>query len=65
MLLLTRFEGQRIMIGDDIVITVCRVSGGQVKLGIDAPSNITVMREEVVSCPSSNSPEASLKQPAS
>jgi carbon storage regulator len=47
MLLLTRSVGQTIMIGDDIAVTVIHVDGGQVKIGIDAPKEIPVHREEV------------------
>jgi len=47
MLILTRKFGQRIRIGDKIKIVILDVKGGQVKLGIDAPPNITAHREEV------------------
>jgi len=47
MLVLTRKQLQTICIGDDIRITVAEVSGGRVKLAIDAPRHITVDREEV------------------
>jgi carbon storage regulator len=49
MLILTRMEGQKILIGDDITIVVTGLSGGlQVKLGIDAPRDVLVMREELL-----------------
>jgi carbon storage regulator len=47
MLILTRSVGQTIMIGDEILVTVVHVDGGQVKIGIDAPKAIPVHREEV------------------
>lgn len=47
MLVLTRAKGQKIMIGQDIVLTVVEVNGDQVRLGIDAPSDISVYREEI------------------
>jgi carbon storage regulator len=47
MLILTRKLGEQITIGDDIVIRVVDIKGGQVKLGIDAPRHIEVHREEI------------------
>lgn len=47
MLVLTRRPDQRIVIGDDIVITVLEVKGDTVRLGIDAPRSVRVHREEV------------------
>lgn len=47
MLALTRRIGEKITIGDDIVITVVSISGGQVRLGISAPRNVQVLREEI------------------
>ena len=49
MLVLSRKVGERILLGDHIRITVVRVSGGGVRLGIEAPPDIAVVREEVVS----------------
>ena len=48
MLVLSRKVGERILLGDNIRITVVRVSGGGVRLGIEAPSDIAVVREEVM-----------------
>ena len=47
MLILTRSQGETIYIGDDIRITVLGTNGGQVRLGIDAPQNVEVHREEI------------------
>jgi carbon storage regulator len=47
MLVLSRKKTQRIFIGDDIVITLVRVSGESCRLGIEAPPGMKVQREEV------------------
>ena len=47
MLILTRKLGERINIGDDIVITLVEIKGAQVKLGVDAPKSIGVHRHEI------------------
>jgi carbon storage regulator len=47
MLVLSRKVGERIWIGDDIAVTVVRVTGGGVRLGIEAPSEMPVVREEL------------------
>ena len=47
MLTITRKCGERILIGDDIMIVVKRVQGGQVRLGIDAPRDVTISRAEI------------------
>lgn len=47
MLVLTRRVGEKIRIGDDIVITLCGVRGNQQKIGIEAPKHISVHREEI------------------
>ncbi|MHA1564419.1 MAG: carbon storage regulator [Alphaproteobacteria bacterium] len=55
MLVLSRRESERVRLGDQIVVTVVRVAGDRVRLGIDAPSDIRVLREELepkVSSPS-------------
>lgn len=46
MLVLTRRLLQRISVGDDIVITVVRISGNEVRIGIDAPDGVQILREE-------------------
>ena len=47
MLVLSRKERQRIKLGDSIVVTVVRVAGDKVRLGIEAPSDMLVLREEL------------------
>lgn len=47
MLILTRRIGERIMIGDDIEIVVIKIKGGQTALGIKAPDDLPVHREEI------------------
>ena len=47
MLILTRRISESVIIGDDIVISVLGVRGGQVRLGIDAPKDVSVHREEI------------------
>ncbi len=47
MLVLTRKSGERLMIGDDVMITVLDVGRGQVRLGIEAPKGVRVHREEI------------------
>ena len=47
MLVLSRKESERIRLGDDIVLTIVRVSGDKVRLGIEAPANVVILREEL------------------
>jgi carbon storage regulator len=47
MLILTRRVGETLMINDDIKVTVLAVNGNQVKIGIDAPNDVAVHREEI------------------
>ncbi len=47
MLVLSRRENERIRLGDSIVVTVVRLSGDKVRLGIEAPSNVVVLRDEL------------------
>ena len=47
MLVLSRKVGQRILIGDKIAITVVRIGQGGVRLGIEAPDDLEVVREEL------------------
>lgn len=47
MLVLSRRESERIKLGDSIVVTVVRVAGDRVRLGIEAPPDLLVLREEL------------------
>lgn len=47
MLVITRKAGERITIGDDIVVTVFEVKGSLVKLGVEAPKSISIHRQEI------------------
>jgi carbon storage regulator len=47
MLILTRRPGERVVIGDEILVTVMGVSGHTVRLGIEAPSGVPIYREEI------------------
>ena len=47
MLVLTRRPGESIIVGQDIVVTVIEIKGGQVRIGIDAPREVQVHREEI------------------
>lgn len=51
MLVLTRCEGEALIIGDDICITVLGIKGSQVRLGIDAPASVRVLRDELLDGP--------------
>lgn len=47
MLILTRRVGETIMIGDDVTVTVLGVKGNQIRIGINAPGDVSVHREEI------------------
>lgn len=47
MLILTRRPGERVVIGENILVTVMGVSGHTVRLGIDAPQGVSIYREEI------------------
>lgn len=47
MLVLTRREGERILIGDNISVVVVKILGGGVRIGVEAPAEVSVMRSEL------------------
>lgn len=47
MLVLSRKESQRIRLGDSIVVTIVKIGGDKVRVGIDAPDNVLVLRDEL------------------
>lgn len=47
MLVLSRKEGEQLLIGDNIVLTVSRISGNRVAIGIDAPREVRIVRGEL------------------
>lgn len=46
-MILTRRPGESLMIGDDVVVTVLSTYGNQVRVGVDAPKDVPVHREEI------------------
>lgn len=47
MLVLTRKAGEKIMLGDDIIVHVTKIAGNKVRIGIEAPESLPVYREEI------------------
>jgi carbon storage regulator len=60
MLVLTRKLSERIVISDSIVITVVRINGSSVKIGIEAPPHVTVLREELTHSPAGTTSDGAL-----
>ena len=63
MLVLSRHRDESIMIGDDVVITIVDIRGDKVRLGIDAPQDIPVHRQEVYEAIKRENRKASQVQP--
>ena len=57
MLILTRRVGETLMIGDQVTVTVLGVKGNQVRIGITAPKDVAVHREEIFKRISKDAPE--------
>lgn len=68
MLILTRRVGETIIIGDDVVVTVLGIKGNQVRIGINAPKDLSVHREEIyqrIQQEKNTSPAAKVEEPVS
>ena len=50
MLVLSRKHNERIRVGDSVVVTIVRVSGDKVRIGIEAPADVRVLRDELHPC---------------
>ena len=48
MLVLSRYSGERIKIGDNVMITIVSVEGDKVRIGIDAPKDVAILRTEII-----------------
>ena len=62
MLVLTRKPGERLMIGDNIVLTVVEVKGDNIRIGIDAPREVKVYRGEIYDAIVAENRQAALTQ---
>ena len=63
MLVLSRHRDESIMIGDDVVVTIVDIRGDKVRLGIDAPTDIPVHRQEVYEAIKRENEKAAKLQP--
>ena len=63
MLVLSRHRDESIMIGDDVVVTIIDIRGDRVRLGIDAPQDIPVHRQEVYDAIKKENAKAARLQP--
>jgi len=48
MLVLSRYSGEKIKIGDNVMITIVSVEGDKVRIGIDAPKDVPILRTEII-----------------
>lgn len=62
MLVLSRKVGERILIGENIAVTVVRVAQGTVRIGVEAPENLPIVREEIKHTPKADATPASRKK---
>lgn len=58
MLVITRKKGESLMIGDDIEITISKIEDGSVKIGINAPKDVTILRKELYEAVENENKEA-------
>ena len=64
MLIITRRPGEKVMLGDDVVVEVIEVSGSSVRIGIAAPRSVPVYREEIYTAIKSENTAAAAADPA-
>jgi len=57
-LILTRRKNERVFIGDDITLVVLGIENNRIKLGVDAPSELSILREEIAGRKTSNARKA-------
>lgn len=58
MLVLSRKEGERLVIGDDITLVISKIEGNRVSIGIEAPRDVKIMRSELTSESKTMSPQS-------
>jgi carbon storage regulator len=63
MLIITRRPGEKVMIGDDVVVEVIEVSGSSVRIGIAAPKSVPVYREEIYNAVKDENVAAAASEP--
>lgn len=64
MLVLSRGKDQRIMIGDNIIVTVTEIRGDKVRIGIEAPDDVRIAREELCVIPEGEDETSTRRVPA-
>ena len=62
MLVLSRKEGEQLVIGDNITLVISRISGNRVTIGIEAPKEVKIVRSELTDMESSSAPVLKTKQ---
>ena len=65
MLVLSRKVGERIQLGDNITVTLVKINGNVVRLGIDAPRNMPVVRQELADRNTADRPAGCVEEPVS
>ena len=64
MLVLSRKVSERILIGGDVVVTVVRVQGDKVRIGVEAPDDVAIVREEIVGREQAEDHPVAIKTPS-
>ncbi|QDU58116.1 carbon storage regulator [Aeoliella mucimassa] len=64
MLVLSRKESQRIRLGDSIVVTIVKIGGDKVRVGIEAPDNVLVLRDELETWDTEETPQPVVAEPS-